>query len=58
MPALACCTAWPPVSAPKQFTYPFFAEPFTSSHSLSAPRWAMVLAGTTEPRKLTTSSAV
>ena len=53
-PALTCCTACPPVKAPKQFMYSSVSKYF---QSFSAPFLASVLSGCREPLNLTTSSA-
>ncbi|SQC20956.1 Uncharacterised protein [Klebsiella pneumoniae] len=58
IPAFACCKAWPPVSAPRLLTYPFFASPCSRRHSFAAPSCASVHSGFTEPRNFTTSSAL
>src|SRR6266567_2269804 len=54
-PALTCCTAWLPVSAPSAWTYSSLCS---RDHSRSAPRRASVFSSCTEPRSRTTSAAV
>src|SRR5215475_10393829 len=54
-PALTCCTAWLPVSAPSACTY---SSVFSKVQSRSAPRRASVCSSCTEPRSRTTSAAV
>jgi hypothetical protein len=54
-PALTCCIAWLPVSAPSELTK---GSVLTRFHSFSAPRLASVCSIGSEPRRRTTSVAL
>src|SRR5512133_1850665 len=54
-PALAICTACPPVSAPRAATYP---PPVSRLQRSSAPRRARLCSTCTEPRSRATSSSL